>query len=522
MVSYPVGAAVAGFLTLGIEMVAGRVLAPYLGSSLHQWAALIGVVLLAYIGGYSFFRWITRRGAWVALCVAGAYVLLFPLWGFRVLEYFLDWPLALASIASALLVAGAPSLLWAALLPYFQARAGMGGSARVLAWGSAGNLGGAWASACVAVPGVGTRLPGRGLGALSWALALFLFLLERKQGGRGRGAVLRKPGVVAFLAVALGTTAWAGSDFFLPRASVGIEGLEAGSHLLLDRETAYQRVRVWEKEYDGRMFRALGLNQTVQFFWNSEEPWARGAPYLYYNWSALLAGLSANGTLPSGLFLGLGGGLVPWQIRHLFKTQGGAVPMPRMLALELDAGVAQAAKDLLPLGAAGSVEVKIGDARQLLRGLDEKFAYILADTFLNSYVPFHLTTQEFFVSARDHLAADGILVVNLHTVFRESGLLGKIETTLASVLPNAVAVDLPAGSTLLVASLGGQPLRARMDAAMGNPAFSVELRGEMGALLARVRGLEDLGAGGILTDDLNDTEQRLYETRRFLVLRRGI
>ena len=92
MTSLRAGAAVAGFLTLGIEMVAGRVLAPYLGSSLHQWAALIGVVLLAYIGGYAFYRTLTRRGPEPLLIVAGLYLLLFPLWGFSLLEIFLNWP----------------------------------------------------------------------------------------------------------------------------------------------------------------------------------------------------------------------------------------------------------------------------------------------------------------------------------------------------------------------------------------------------------------------------------------------
>ncbi len=506
--TFKVSAALAGFLTLGIEMVAGRMLAPYLGSSLHQWAALIGVVLVSYIVGYGVFERLTRHGPAPVLAVAGAYVLLLPLWGFRCLEWFLNWPLAPAAVASALLTAGLPSILWASLLPYFQLKAGQKKAARILAWGSAGNLLGAWGIAFFAVPILGTRLTWLLLGGLSLGLAVFSLLMARR---RFAGAL------AATIAVAMsGALTW-GADAVLPRALGNLDGLEVGSKLLIDRESPYQRIRVWEKEYGGQSYRALALNQTVQFFWNEEEPWVKGAPYSYYNYSALAAALTARGegVAERGLFLGLGGGLVPWQIRKLFPGS-----MPRILALELDPGVRAVALSDLPLGKAGPTEVRVGDARQLLRRLNERFDYVLADTFLNSYVPFHLTTREFFESVRDHLAEDGLLVVNLHTVFAWSGLLEKIETTLTSVLPNTVAIDLASGSTLLLATRGSQPLAERIRNAKKNSALSAALSEELGVLAEAVRPPRVGVSFDILTDDLNDTEQRLYETRRELSLSR--
>src|SRR5512137_1823626 len=48
---------IASFCTLVIELVAGRILAPYIGVSLYTWTSIIGVVLAgisvgAYLGGY--------------------------------------------------------------------------------------------------------------------------------------------------------------------------------------------------------------------------------------------------------------------------------------------------------------------------------------------------------------------------------------------------------------------------------------------------------------------------------------
>lgn len=327
------------------------------------------------------------------------------------------------------------------------------------------------------------------------------------------------------VSIALGVGAWAGAHAALPQVSANVEGLDEDSVLLVDRESPYQRIRVWEKDYGGQTYRAFGLNQTVQFFWSHEEPWARGAPYQYYNWSALLASLApqGRGVLESGLFLGLGGGLVPWQIRQFFASTVSGGAMPRMLALELDPEVVSVAREWMPLGKAGPVEVRIGDARQLLSRVNEKFQYVLADTFLNSYVPFHLTTREFFQSVRDRMTDDAIIVVNLHTVFSSSGLLEKIEATLASVLPNAVAVDLIAGTTLLIATPGPLPIAERIRAGVDNPVLGAEFRREMALIGDGVRPLRTSAQGDmILTDDLNDTEQRLYETRRYLVLRRGM
>ena len=47
---------IASFCTLVIELVAGRIMAPYVGVSLYTWTSIIGVVLAgisvgAYVGG---------------------------------------------------------------------------------------------------------------------------------------------------------------------------------------------------------------------------------------------------------------------------------------------------------------------------------------------------------------------------------------------------------------------------------------------------------------------------------------
>src|SRR3989337_621014 len=52
---------IASFCTLVIELVAGRVLAPYVGVSLYTWTSIIGVVLAGISGGAYAGGWLADR-----------------------------------------------------------------------------------------------------------------------------------------------------------------------------------------------------------------------------------------------------------------------------------------------------------------------------------------------------------------------------------------------------------------------------------------------------------------------------
>jgi spermidine synthase len=163
--------------------------------------------------------------------------------------------------------------------------------------------------------------------------------------------------------------------------------------------------------------------------------------------------------------------------------------------------------------------VAIGDGRTLLRGAgSRKYDYILLDTFLNSYVPFHLTTREFFALIRARLNPGGVLVANFHTVFARSGLLPSLETTIQDVFPSVASLELAAGTTLVMAAAesGAFPGRLRA-AARRSPAALAELSERAAGAIRPA----DPG-GRVLTDDRNDTEQRLYETRRLVRVSRPI
>src|SRR5881275_2135928 len=67
---------IASFCTLVIELIAGRIMAPYIGVSLYTWTSIIGVVLAGislgnYLGGRIADRWPWRSTLGVLLTAGG-------------------------------------------------------------------------------------------------------------------------------------------------------------------------------------------------------------------------------------------------------------------------------------------------------------------------------------------------------------------------------------------------------------------------------------------------------------------
>ena len=107
------------------------------------------------------------------------------------------------------------------------------------------------------------------------------------------------------------------------------------------------------------------------------------------------------------LHLGGGGFTLP---RYLEATRPGS----RSTVLEVDDEVVELAREKLDLRTSDALEVKTGDARVLLR--DEPsgaFDVVVGDAFGSLAVPWHLATREFLEDVRRVLKPDGLVALNL-------------------------------------------------------------------------------------------------------------
>ncbi len=111
------------------------------------------------------------------------------------------------------------------------------------------------------------------------------------------------------------------------------------------------------------------------------------------------------------LLLGLGGGVMPRDMRHYF-------PDLRMDLVELDPAIPPLARRFFNFRTDDRMDVHIQDGRIFIREEvakeeTKKHDMIILDAFRGDYIPFHLMTREFLEEVRKLLADDGVVVANV-------------------------------------------------------------------------------------------------------------
>jgi predicted membrane-bound spermidine synthase len=136
------------------------------------------------------------------------------------------------------------------------------------------------------------------------------------------------------------------------------------------------------------------------------------------------------------------------------------------------------------------------DARPFLRRIDASYDVISVDAYRQPYIPFYLTTVEFFETVRDRLAPGGVLIVNAGHPEDQDDLEKVLTATMGEVFPYVMRDPIEDTNTLIVASeepLSGARLREAV------PKLPLGLRGT--ALGAAGRVEEPLAGGDVYTDD---------------------
>jgi len=92
------------------------------------------------------------------------------------------------------------------------------------------------------------------------------------------------------------------------------------------------------------------------------------------------------------------------------------------------------------------------DARPFLRSSGDRYDAIFVDAYRQPYIPFYLTTREFFELARDRLRPGGALIVNVGHPEGSGDLERVLAATLGAVFPSVVRDPAKRVNTLLLAT----------------------------------------------------------------------
>ncbi|MET9718144.1 fused MFS/spermidine synthase [Streptomyces rochei] len=472
---------------LVVEIVALRLLAPYLGLTLETSTMVIGIALTAialgsWLGGRLADQVDPRRLIGPALGVSGAVVALTP----AVLRSTAEWAPVLLLLVAALTIL-VPGALLSAVTPIAT-------KLRLTSLAETGTVVGR-------LSGVGT------VGAIAGTVLTGFVLVSRLPVSGiliGLGALL----VAASALVEWRTRGWSGTPAL---ALVVIAGALAGVAAPggCDAETKYHCARVVaDPDRDGG--RTLVLDGVRHSYVDVDDPTHLEFAYVRAIASVVDTAFPAGEPIDAH-HLGGGGLTLP---RYLAATRPGT----HSLVSEIDGGVVRIDRERFGLRPEAGIEVRTEDGRLGLRRLATGSRdLVVGDAFGGVSVPWHLTTAEAMADVRRVLNDDGLYLANL---IDHGGMdFARAEAaTLAETFEHVVLVGEPAdiGSDRTAAPDGGNLVVLASDRPVDLSAVQKALDGRrVGWVTAAGDDLTSwIGDARPLTDDYAPVDQLLQPSGR--------
>ncbi len=131
--------------------------------------------------------------------------------------------------------------------------------------------------------------------------------------------------------------------------------------------------------------------------------------------------------------IGLGGGTA---VREFTAAYG---PMP-IDGVEIDGTIVNMGRQYFHMNEP-NLHVVLQDGRYFLQTTSQKYDVVAIDAYQQPYVPFQLTTQEFFQTVRNHLTPTGVTVINAGRTSTDFRLVEALAQTMHSVFPNVYIID---------------------------------------------------------------------------------
>jgi predicted membrane-bound spermidine synthase len=438
----------AGMTSLGVELSAARLLDPFFGNSLIIWAVLIGMVLLYLtVGYYAGGRWADGkpyRGvlyqitAWAAFLIGlvpfvARPVLLWSLRGFA--EYSAG--ILIGSLLGVLVLFSAPMILLGCVSPFAIRLSLEGGdvassgntAGRIYALSTVGSLVGTFLPVLVLIPNIGTRATFFLFSFILLAISLAgLFFTVKVRAV----PYLLLPLVLLILIVAL-------------PAGV-IKPAESGE-LLHEAESAYNYIQVVKKGHE--VWLRLNEGEGIHSIY------APGYVLLDGVWDFFLIAPYLNeppyeaDQVGSLALIGSAAGTVSKQYSQIY----GPIPID---GAEIDPEIIRVGREYFEMNEP-NLNAVAQDGRYFLMNSPRTYDVIAVDAYRPPYIPFHLTTREFFAEVREHLTDDGVVAINAGRSRTNWTLVDALASTMKAEFPSVYVVDLTppdqdAGNVLVIAT----------------------------------------------------------------------
>jgi len=413
---------VSGMTSMAVEMCASRLLAPYFGTSLFIWANLIGLILIYlsvgyFLGGKIADRYPSPRVLCSFTSIAAIGIALIPFTS----PAILDWSITgltnasvsvfYSSLLAVILLFAVPVTLLGLVSPFAirlsteSIKSAGRRSGSIYALSTLGSILGTFLPVLLLIPTFGTKRT-----ILGFASALFLASLW------GLWPQLRLLGIpmVALILVPLGP-------------------LKTIPNLIYYQESPYNYIQVVQL-HDGVRELILNEGEAIHSIYDPH------AVLTGWYWDYFLAAPFFNpGMRPQQVkrvaIIGLAAGTIARQ----FTTVYGPIPID---GVEIDPDIVAVGRRYFAMNEP-NLHVYTLDGRTFMRTTHERYDVVAMDAFQQPYIPFQLTTKEFFQEIRAHLSPDGVVALNTGHTATDYRLVQAFVNTMSQVFPSVYVFNVP-------------------------------------------------------------------------------
>ena len=415
---------VSGMTSLALEMCASRLLGAYFGTSLLIWANLIGLILVYltvgyFIGGRLADRYPSEQLLCALTACAAVSISILPF----VSESVLTWSVTglqqvsvsifISSLLGTILLFAVPVTLLGLVSPFAIrlatkeiVKSGKT-SGSLYAISTLGSILGAFLPVLWLIPTFGVRRTLLIFGVLLFAASLWGLRM------RWRPAFAL---VVVSLVIPLGP-------------------LKNIPYLIYNQESLYNYIQVTQLP-DGTRQLILNEGDAIHSIYYPNPD----AVLTGWYWDYFLAAPYFNaGFTPQKLHRVGIVGLAAGTIAHQFTSVYGPVPID---GVEIDPAIVNVGRKYFAMNEP-NLHVHVEDGRTYIDTTHETYDVVAIDAFQQPYIPFQLTTREFFTTIRSHLSSAGVVALNTGHTTTDFRLVQAFVNTMSQVFPSVYVFNVP-------------------------------------------------------------------------------
>jgi spermidine synthase len=421
----------AGMSALAVEMSASRLIGNVYGSSNLVWASVIGLILIYlslgyWLGGKLADKYPNMRTFYTILMWSSLFVALVPMMSRPVLRFTanafdaLQVGILAGSFIAILLLFIIPVTLLGMITP-FALKLSLANTE------SAGRTAGFLSAISTMGSFIGTFLPVLILIPLIGTYRTFLFFSSLLM-------LISTLGLLIFVDVKSWIRLSWMPVFLILLWIFGVRGADkATDNLIFETESSYNYIQVVEND-DYRYLR-LNEGQGVHSVYHPTEL------YYYGPWSQVLAAPFFNPaphkmeSVEKIAIIGMAAGTTARQASAVYDDI-------QIKGFEIDPKIVDVGQLYFEMNQP-NLKIAVEDGRWGLSHTDESFDIISIDAYRPPYIPWHMTTLEFFEIVNHKLTDDGVMVINIGRSPLDRTLVNDLATTIRQVFPTIFVMDIP-------------------------------------------------------------------------------